>query len=37
VDDVFLGLEVVIQGGLGDAQALGDLAQRRLLVALLGE
>jgi tetratricopeptide (TPR) repeat protein len=37
VDDVFLGLEVVVQGGLGHAEALGDLAQRGLLVALLGE
>ena len=37
VDDVFLGLEVVVQGGLGHAQALGDLAQGRLLVPLLGE
>ena len=37
VDDVFLGLEVVVEGGLGHAQALGDLAQGRFLVPLLGE
>ena len=37
VDDVFLGLEVVVEGGLGHAQPLGDLAQGRLLVPLLGE
>jgi len=37
VDDVFLGLEVVVKRGLGDAKPLGDLAQRGLLVALLGE
>ena len=37
VDDVFLGLEVVVERGLGDAEPLGDLAQRGLLVALLGE
>ena len=37
VDDVFLGLEVVVQCGLGHAQPFGDLAQRGLLVALLGE
>src|SRR6266496_24098 len=36
-DDVFLGLEVVVQRCLGDIEPLGDLAQRRLLVALLGE
>ena len=29
-DDVFLGLEVVVQRGLGHAEPLGDLAQRRL-------
>jgi hypothetical protein len=27
VDDVFLGLEVVIQGGLGHAETLGDLRE----------
>jgi hypothetical protein len=37
VDDVFLGREVVIERGLGDAEALGDLAQRGLVVTLLGE
>jgi hypothetical protein len=36
-DDVFLGLEVVIERGLGDVKPLGDLAQRRLLVPLLGK
>jgi hypothetical protein len=36
-DDVFLGLEVVIQRGLGHPEGLGDLAQRGLLVAVLGE
>ena len=36
-DDVFLGLEVVVQRCLGDAEALGDLAQGGPLVALLGE
>jgi len=28
---------VVVERGLGDVEPLGDLAQRRLLVALLGE
>jgi hypothetical protein len=37
VDDVFLGLEVIVEGSLGHAQALGYLTQGRLLVALLGE
>jgi tetratricopeptide (TPR) repeat protein len=37
MDDVFLGLEVVVEGGLGHAQALGDLTQGRLLVPLLRE
>jgi len=36
-DYVFFGLEVVIQGGLGHAKPLGDLAQRGALVAVLGE
>jgi len=37
VDDVFLGLEVVVQRGLGHAKPLGDLPQRGLLVTLLGK
>src|SRR5262249_32604408 len=37
LDDVFLGLEVVIQSGLGHAKPLGDLPQRGSLVAVLGE
>jgi hypothetical protein len=37
VDDVFLGLEVVVQRGFGYAQPFGDLAQRGLLIALLGK
>src|ERR1700683_1199950 len=37
VDDVFLGLEVVIESGLGHAEPLGDLPQRGLLVPVLGE
>src|ERR1019366_9263538 len=36
-DDVFLRLEMVVQGSLGDREPLGDLAQRRLLVTLLSE
>jgi hypothetical protein len=36
-EDVFLGLEVVVERGLGDVQLLGDLAERGLVVALLGE
>jgi hypothetical protein len=36
-DDVFLGLEVVVERGLRDAEPLGDLAQRGPLVALLRE
>jgi hypothetical protein len=36
-DDVLFGLEVVVQGGLGDAEPLGDLAQRGLLVPVLRE
>src|SRR5215471_3060746 len=36
-DDVLFGLEVVVQGGLGDAEPFRDLPQRGLLVALLGE
>ena len=36
-DDVLLGLEVVVQGGLGDAKPFRDLPQRGLLVALLRE
>ena len=35
--DVFLGLEVVVQRGLGDVEPFGDLSQRGLVVALLGE
>ena len=35
--DVLLALEVVVERGLGDAQPLGDLAQRGLVVALLVE
>jgi ABC-type multidrug transport system fused ATPase/permease subunit len=35
--DVFLGGEVVLDRGLGEAERLGDLAQRRLVVALLDE
>ena len=36
-DDVFLGLEVVVEGGLGDPDPLGDLPERGLVVALLHE
>src|ERR1700722_3780234 len=36
-NDVFLGLEVVVKRGFGDAEALGDLPQGGPLVALLGE
>jgi hypothetical protein len=36
-EDVFLGLEVVVERRLRDVQPFGDLPQRRLLVALLGE
>jgi len=36
-DDVFLRLEVVVERGLGDAKALGDLPQRGPLVPLLSE
>jgi hypothetical protein len=35
--DVRLALEVVVERGLGRAQALGDVAQRGLVVAVLGE
>ena len=36
-EDVLLALEVVVERGLGDAESLGDLAQRGLVVALLVE
>ena len=36
-EDVLFALEVVVEGGLGEAQRVGDLAQRRLVVAVLGE
>src|SRR5579875_37006 len=36
-EDVFLALEVVVERGLRDAEPLGDVAQRGLVVALLGE
>ena len=36
-EDVLLALEVVVQRGLRDLQPLGDLPQRRLVVALLVE
>jgi len=36
-EDVLLALEVVVERRLGDTQALGDLAQRGLVVALLVE
>ncbi len=36
-EDVVLGLEVVVQRGLGDAEAFGDLAQAGAVEALLGE
>ena len=36
-EDVLLALEVVVERRLGDAEPLGDLAQRRLVVALLVE
>jgi hypothetical protein len=35
--DVFLGGEVVVDRGLGEAERLGYLAQRSLVVALLDE
>jgi hypothetical protein len=35
--DVLFGGEVVVDRGLGEAERLGDLAQRGLVVALLGE
>ncbi len=35
--DVLLALEVVVERGLGRAEPLGDVAQRGLVVALLGE
>jgi alpha-D-ribose 1-methylphosphonate 5-triphosphate synthase subunit PhnI len=36
-EDVLLALEVVVQRGLGDVEALGDLAQGRLVVTLFVE
>src|SRR5690348_14435017 len=35
--DVFLGLEVVIERGLGDVEPFRDLPQRGLVITLLGE
>ncbi|GMA34461.1 hypothetical protein GCM10025876_06650 [Demequina litorisediminis] len=37
IEDLLLGLEVVVQGGLRDPQVLGNLAQRGLVVAVGGE
>ena len=36
-EDLVLAAEVVVERRLGDAEAVGDLAQRRAVVALLGE
>ena len=36
-EDVLFAGEVVVEGGLGDAQALGDLPQAGAVVALVGE
>ena len=36
-EDVVFGLEVVVEGGLGDAQLFGDFAQARAVEALLDE
>ena len=36
-EDVLLALEMVVEGGLGHPQALGDLAKRGRVVALLHE
>jgi hypothetical protein len=36
-EDVFLALVVVVERGAGDLEALGDLAERRLVVAAFGE
>src|SRR5690606_3446008 len=35
--DVLLGLEMVVEGGLGHAELLGDLPKRRVFVAVLAE
>jgi len=37
LDDVFLGPEVVIKRRLGNAEPLGDLAQRGAFVAVFGK
>jgi len=36
-EDVLFGLEVVVERGLGDAEAVGDLAQAGAVVALVDE
>jgi len=36
-EDVLLAFEVVVEGGLGRAETVGDLAKRGLVVALLVE